>query len=192
MKKITEQELTILQGDVETPLRVLSVANPTDLEVLQKKCDEVEPTDSNLKLLISRMYTTVLDENQKGVGIAAPQIGINKRVFLAQRLDKEGHPFEFFVNPEIIWYSKVQRLGEEGCLSIPDLYKPVMRSLVIHITYFGLDGQHYHEVIEGYTAVIMQHEFDHLNGVLFPDRIEEQTQNDYFDASPQVTLMYKK
>lgn len=193
MEKFLPEELAIILGEPSQSYQVFNVENNTELEVLQANCTAIDPTDENLKILISRMYATVQDENHKGVGIAAPQVGINRRVFIAQRMDKQDHPFEFFINPEITWYSKIQRLGEEGCLSIPNLYKEVMRSLVIQITYFDLSGKHFHEIVEGYTAVIMQHEYDHLNGVLFPDRIDQQSQEDYFDAvPPTVNLKYKK
>lgn len=173
-----------------TPLRVLQTDNTKDLEVLQAKSIEIDPKDNVLKKLITRMYNTVADENKPGVGIAAPQIGVNRRVFLAQRLDKAEHPFEFFINPEIVWQSKILRKGEEGCLSIADTYEAVYRSYVIQMTYFDLEGTQFHEVIEGFTAVIMQHEMDHLNGILFTDRIEEQKINQYFSASADNELFY--
>lgn len=193
MEKLRTEELALLQGNMQESMRILDVENDIDKQVLYTACAAVDPLDENVKTLISRMYVTVQDENHKGVGIAAPQVGINRRIFIAQRVDKKDQPFEFFINPEIIWYSKLKRLGDEGCLSIPNLYQEVMRSLVIQITYFDLSGKHYQEVVEGYAAVIMQHEYDHLNGILFPDRINEQNQNEYFDAAPpQVTLKYKK
>lgn len=190
---LNESELAILsEGTLKEPLRVLQITDELDNQILHEVCKPVDPRDPNLKILISRMYSTVRNEEKPGVGIAAPQIGINRQVFLAQRLDKKDNPFEFFVNPEIVWYSKVQRIGEEGCLSIPDMYEEVIRSLAIQITYYDLEGQHFQEVIEGYTAVILQHEYDHLRGILFPERIEEQMGKEYFDASPNGELVYKK
>lgn len=190
---LNKDELALLTKEsAREPMRVLQTTDEMDDQFLHTICQPVNPMDSNLKLLISKMTTTVLDEKKRGVGIAAPQIGINRRVFLAQRLDKKDHPFEFFINPEIVWYSKIKRIGEEGCLSIPDIYEKVVRSLAIQITYYDLNGQHFQEVVEGYTAVIMQHEYDHLNGVLFPERIAEQAKNEYFNASPNGELVYKK
>ncbi|MEC4115042.1 peptide deformylase [Myroides pelagicus] len=190
---LTEKELALLsEGTSQLPLRVLQTTDEIDNQILHQVCTPVEPRDPNLKLLISRLYATVRDEEKPGVGIAAPQIGVNRRVFLAQRLDKKDQPFEFFINPEIVWYSKVKRIGEEGCLSIPERYEEVVRSLAIQITYYDLEGQHFQEIVEGYTAVILQHEYDHLNGVLFPERIDEQMQQEFFDASPNGELVYKK
>lgn len=192
-KILTEKELALLsEGTSQLPLRVLQTTDEIDNQILHQVCTPVEPRDPNLKLLISRLYATVRDEEKPGVGIAAPQIGVNRRVFLAQRLDKKDQPFEFFINPEIVWYSKVKRIGEEGCLSIPERYEEVVRSLAIQITYYDLEGQHFQEIVEGYTAVILQHEYDHLNGVLFPERIDEQMQQEFFDASPNGELVYKK
>lgn len=173
-----------------SPLRVYQTTNEQDLQVLRAVCSEIDPKDTTLKKLISKMYDTVADPNKPGVGIAAPQIGVNRRVFLAQRLDKTDHPFEFFVNPEIVWKSDILRKGEEGCLSIAETYENVYRSYVIQLTYFDLEGTQFHEVIEGFTAVIMQHEMDHLNGILFTDRIEEQKNNLYLDASSKHELVY--
>lgn len=182
----------ILQNSVEIPMHVFQVDTPTEEVVLRTMCDEVLPTDENLKYLIARMYTTVQSDEKPGVGIAAPQVGINRRVFLVQRMDKEGEPFEFFINPEIVWYSKIQRRGDEGCLSIADAYGAVHRSLAIQITYYDLSGEHFQEVVEGFTAVIMQHEFDHLNGVLFTDRMKEQEENQYYNASPTSEIVYQR
>ncbi|MDM1498864.1 peptide deformylase [Myroides odoratimimus] len=186
------ENLFIQQSTVEEPMHVYQVDSPVEEQVLRMRCEEVLPTDENLKYLIARMYKTVRNEEKPGVGIAAPQVGINRRVFLVQRMDKKGEPFEFFINPEIVWYSKILRRGEEGCLSIANEYGEVYRSLAIQITYYDLSGEHFQEVIEGFTAVIIQHEFDHLNGVLFTDRIKEQENNEYYNASPTSEIVYQR
>lgn len=188
----TAEKNLILSGDKSEPLRVLQTSDEQDLIVLRADNLELDPKDTVLKELINRMFQTVTDENKPGVGIAAPQIGINRRVFLAQRLDKPEQPFEFFVNPEIVWYSKILRKGEEGCLSIAEAYDTVYRSYAIQITYFDLEGKHFQEVVEGFTAVIMQHEMDHLNGILFTDHVEEQREKEYEDASTKNVLVYLK
>lgn len=188
----TAEKKLILSGDKSEPLRVLQTSDEKDLIVLRADNLELDPKDTVLKELINRMFQTVTDENKPGVGIAAPQIGINRRVFLAQRLDKPEQPFEFFVNPEIVWYSKILRKGEEGCLSIAEAYDTVYRSYAIQITYFDLEGKHFQEVVEGFTAVIMQHEMDHLNGILFTDHVEEQREKEYEDASTKNVLVYLK
>ncbi|WP_158209370.1 peptide deformylase [Myroides phaeus] len=191
--KLNESELQIINfGVIEEPMRVLQTTDESDLKVLRMTCEELIPEDENLKLLISRMYQTVRDENKPGVGIAAPQVGIARRLFIAQRMDKKDNPFEFFINPEIVWFSNIKRRGEEGCLSIPDAYGDVHRSLAIQITYYDMSGTHFQEVVEGFTAVIMQHEMDHLNGVLFTDRMEEQAEIEYYNASPTGEIVYPR
>lgn len=186
------ENLLIQQSTVDEPMHVYQVDSAVEEQVLRMRCEEVLPTDEGLKYLIARMYKTVRNEEKPGVGIAAPQVGINRRVFLVQRMDKKGEPFEFFINPEIVWYSKILRRGEEGCLSIANEYGEVYRSLAIQITYYDLSGEHFQEVIEGFTAVIIQHEFDHLNGVLFTDRIKEQENNEYYNASPTSEIVYQR
>lgn len=189
---LTAEEMSfLLRNSIEDSMAVYQTTVLEELDVLRRVCEEVEPTDRNLEILIRKMHNTVMDKRQQGVGIAAPQIGINRRVFLAKRFDKEGEPFEFFVNPRIVWYSEVLRKGEEGCLSIANEYNAVYRSLVIQIVYYDLSGTQFQEVVEGYTAVIMQHEMDHLNGILFTDRIMDQTNRSYEDATIETALVYE-
>lgn len=187
----TEELALIYDGDQTQAMYVYQDSIPAELDVLKANCEEIDPEDANVKMLIARMYKTVTDGDRAGVGIAAPQVGLNRRLFLVKRFDKANEPFEFFINPQIIWYSSLLQQGEEGCLSIENRYDAVYRSLAVQITYFDLEGNHYQEVVEGYTAVIMQHEYDHLNGVLFTDRIEEQMNCQYEDATLETPLVYE-
>lgn len=190
---LTEMEHALLhQADESAPFRILQTSELEDYETLKASSQAIDPKASDLKKLISRMYATVTASDSEGVGIAAPQIGVNRNVFLVQRLDKPEHPFEYFINPEIVWYSKILRNGEEGCLSIAQTRGHVKRSYVIQITYCDFEGTHYQEVVEGFTAVIMQHEMDHLKGILFTDRIENQSVQEYFGANLQENLLYLK
>src|SRR5690606_34317088 len=115
-----------------------------------------------------------------------PQVGINKNVIWVQRLDKDDAPFEFYLNPKILWRSKLTRVGPEGCLSIPDLKQDVNRSYAIRLQYISRSGEVIEENIEGFTAVIFQHEVDHLYGILFPDRIEEQTEKELVPLKEKI------
>ncbi|QQU03940.1 peptide deformylase [Myroides odoratus] len=187
----TEELALIFEGDQTQPMYVYQDTVPAELQVLKSNCIAIDPQDANVKMLIARMFKTVTDGDRAGVGIAAPQVGLNRRLFLVKRFDKANEPFEFFINPQITWYSAVLQQGEEGCLSIEDRYDAVYRSLAVQITYFDLEGNHYQEVVEGYTAVIIQHEYDHLNGILFTDRIEEQEQRKYEDATLETPLVYE-
>lgn len=172
--------------------RVLLTTSKADLKVLKAQSIDIDPKDPNIKLLADRMYATVQDEASKGVGIAAPQIGVNRNAVWVQRFDKEGEPFEFIINPKITWYSDIVRHGREGCLSIPDIFGKVYRSLVLRLEYFDLDGNFHDETVEGFTAVIFQHEYDHLIGSLFTDRMKEQKNQHYVKAEVMNDVFYLK
>jgi len=116
------------------------------------------------------MLATVNDPGNPGVGIAAPQVGISKQLIAVQRFDKDGEPFEFYVNPVIEKYSPTQKWGWEGCLSVPGKRDTVLRSTQVIISYrdpVSWDMQC--DTVDGFTAVIFQHETDHLNGKLYID-----------------------
>jgi peptide deformylase len=183
-KKLVEAKAT------SEAFRVLLTTQKSDSLVLRSKATEVAVHDPALQYLAQRMLTTVVQE--KGVGIAGPQIGLARKVFWVKRYDKPGMPFEFFINPTITWYSDVLRLGREGCLSIPDKYGQVYRSLIIRISYYNLEGKFHDEVIEGFTAVICQHEFDHLIGVLYTDHLLEQEKSKFTKADNHYELYYKE
>lgn len=124
-----------------------------------------------LKTLEAKMLRTVTDPSQDGVGIAAPQVGINRRVVWVQRLDKEGEPFECYENIRIDSLFGETVLLEEGCLSVPPLRGRVPRYNGVKISYLS-NGQKVTETVEGYTARIFQHECDHLDGILYIDRAD--------------------
>lgn len=170
-----EQEI-ILAGDATTPMHVYLTTDEQELAVLKAVSNDIDPTDPLVEVLAQRMLATVQDPAHAGVGIAAPQVGINKNMIWVQRYDKADLPFELYLNPKIIWRSKLLRRGTEGCLSIPDERGDVERNYAIRLQYWTKDGQVKEEMIEGFTAVIFQHEVDHLYGILFPNRAEEQTQ----------------
>jgi peptide deformylase len=131
----------------------------------------VRPGDPVVAHLISRMLATVKDEG--GVGIAAPQVGVNRRVVLVKRLDREPEqPIEAYLNPEITESSEETVVDWEGCLSIPAGFGKVRRAESITVTYDTLAGERKTEKVSGFTARIFQHEIDHLDGVLFIDRKE--------------------
>jgi peptide deformylase len=132
------------------------------------------------------------DPANPGIGIAAPQVGINKNVFWVQRFDKKGEPFEFYINPKIVWRSALLRKGMEGCLSIPEIRGDVFRNYTIQLMYWDKEGKFHEEVVEGFTAVVFQHEYDHLNGVLFTDRLKEQKNMEVSKISTDVNLYLEK
>ena len=191
-EKLTKEEVKLIQSkSVQTPMRVLLTTSSADTKVLKSISKDLDPSDPMVRVLADRMYATVQDELSKGVGIAAPQIGINRNAIWVQRFDKEGHPFEFYINPKITWYSSILRFGREGCLSIPDQFGKVYRSLALQLNYFDLEGNQYEEIVEGFSAVIFQHEYDHLIGKLFTDRVEEQKSLEFKAANEINEVFYQ-
>jgi peptide deformylase len=166
----------IYKADPTKPMYVYQNSIRNDSILLHKKSLKIKPDSLNKDLshLINRMYTTVLDTVNPGVGIAAPQVGINRRIIWVQRFDKETQPFEVYLNAAIRKYSLKTSERVEGCLSLKGLRGPVMRSDTIWIEYDRLDKKHYREEITGFTAIIFQHEIDHLNGIVYTDRIKDR------------------
>ena len=172
----TPQEREVIYGGEGEIMAVMSVENQADSILLRSKCEPVVQSmvgGDELSTLCRRMLATVNDPEHEGVGIAAPQVGVLRRLVAVQRFDKEGEPFEFFLNPEIVEHRGEKELGGEGCLSIPDMRGDVARSQEIVLTYRDVEFKEHTEVVSGFTAVIFQHEIDHLDGVLYIDRMEK-------------------
>jgi peptide deformylase len=143
--------------------------------VLRKVAEDIAPDYPNLKELIANMHETM--DAAEGVGLAAPQIGLPIRVVVVN-LDVLSDEFpEFkgyrkaFINPHILETSGELEDMEEGCLSLPGIHENVKRAVKIHVTYLDEDLQPHDEMVEGYLARVMQHEFDHLDGKMFIDHI---------------------
>lgn len=144
--------------------------------VLRKESADIEKDYPNLKELLANMFETMEEAN--GVGLAAPQIGLNIRVVVID-LDVLSEDFpeykEFkkgFINPHIIEYDETNTESlEEGCLSLPGIQEKVTRPTRIHVQYLDEDLNEHDEWVEGYLARVMQHEFDHLDAKMFIDRI---------------------
>ncbi|MEZ4825536.1 MAG: peptide deformylase [Bacteroidia bacterium] len=174
---LTEAENTlIMAGDTATPMRVFLITQYEDSLLLRTQSQPVkaDPADTVLQHFIARLYRTVTDSASMGVGIAAPQVGLLRQIIWVQRFDKEGFPFEAYLNPVIRQYSHLRRDGMEGCLSIPVVRDTVNRAYAILIEYDYPDGSHHIEMVEDFTAVIFQHEIDHLNGIVFTDHLKEE------------------
>jgi peptide deformylase len=163
-------------------MRVFTVNNPEDETVLRKVSTyftEEDLKSDNYKILKRRMLETVLDTTNAGVGIAAPQVGISRRLVAVQRFDKPGEPFEFYPNLNIREMSPQKRYGWEGCLSIPGKRDTVLRSEWVIVTY--TDDVAFTEktdTVSGFTAIIFQHEADHLEGILYTDRRADGNRKD--------------
>lgn len=192
--RFSEAEKALISGgDTTQMLRVTQTTNPDDFKILTAVSDDIAFDDPLLPLLARRMYLSVTDTSTNGVGIAAPQVGINRNLIWVKRFDKTGEPFEFYVNPKISWKSELLQMGAEGCLSIPDMRDNVIRSYAIQISYNTLEGGYFTEVIEGFTAVIFQHEIDHLYGILFPQRVDDQNTQEFRKSEEKgKKLLYNK
>ena len=147
-------------------------------EILKIKAAAVADAEFNsdwLLQLASAMQVTMLERN--GVGIAAPQVYISKRVIIVASRPNPRYPDApdmdavVMVNPEILEFSQMTCLGEEGCLSVPDERGQVERAQAIKVRYYTLQGAMIETAFEGFPARIVQHEVDHLDGVLFVDKM---------------------
>ncbi len=155
-------------------LPVIAYGDP----VLKKKAEEIDENYPNLKELIDNMFETMYASN--GVGIAAPQIGRSIRLFVidasAVAEGEDGDPScedfkRVFINPIIFEESGTEWSCEEGCLSIPRIREDVKRKPKLKIEYYDENWDLYEEELEGFAARVVQHEYDHIEGILFTDRI---------------------
>lgn len=142
-------------------------------QVLRKTSSEIIPGDDPAQLS-ENLFSTL--KNARGIGLAAPQIGILKRAFVIDTTPMKDEPgieiFEqAYFNPEIIWRSSGKTTFKEGCLSIPEIFEDVLRPERIRVIHSNHDGETIEEELEGIKARIFQHEYDHLLGVLFIDKI---------------------
>jgi peptide deformylase len=145
-------------------------------KILRKKVERVTDVDNEIIELISNMWETM--KNAKGVGLAASQVGADKKIFIVDLSGVEGYEETkptVFINPEIVEYSEEQVIIEEGCLSIPDIRADVERAEEITIKYFDTDMKEKVLNADDLMARVIQHEYDHLCGILFTDLVDDQT-----------------
>jgi len=186
-QKLTTNEISLInQGDINSALPIYQTTDAHQHTTLLNLSIEIDPLDKNTATLVKRMEKSLLSTDG-GVGIAAPQVGINRKIIWVQRFDKAGEPLEYFINPVITWRSELQNLGPEGDLSIPEFRDQFYRSKVIRLEYVDLKGQKFSEMVEGFTAVIFQHEIDHLFGILISDKKKKEGNDSY-----QAVDAYKK
>jgi peptide deformylase len=137
----------------------------------------VEAVDDELRRLMDDMLETMYDA--PGIGLAAIQVGVPKRVLvidLQEEEDAEGKPIRqprYFVNPEVIWASDEFTTYNEGCLSVPEIYAEVDRPNRVRVKWLDYDGKPHEEELDGLLATCLQHEMDHLEGILFVDHLSK-------------------
>jgi len=137
--------------------------------VLREKAEKVANFGEELRKIIEDMATLMYKED--GAGLAGPQVGLKKQIFIED--DGSGSGWRAYINPEITYFSDEKDVAEEGCLSIPDIFENVERSKTINVRYQLVDGTVKEEEVSGYLARIIQHETDHLNGIMFIDHISK-------------------
>jgi len=152
-------------------LEIKKYPNP----VLKKKCEEIAEITPEIKELALNMEESMIKD--KGIGLAAPQVGESKRIIIVHLIE-ERSPEEknkkvpqAFINPKIIKKSKETAIEEEGCLSFPGLFLEIKRAKEVEVETLNLNGDKIRIEAKGLPARILQHEIDHLDGILFIDRI---------------------
>jgi len=148
--------------------------------VLKKKTEEVTEVTNDIRKIMDNMLETMYINN--GVGLAAPQVGISQKIIVidAQQNkgenlspeERRGNPM-FFINPEIIWESEDSRVYNEGCLSLPGQYADITRADRVKVNFIDYDGMPQEIEIDDFLATVIQHEIDHLNGILFVDHLSK-------------------
>ena len=139
---------------------------------LRQVSDPVKAVDAGVRTLVDDMFETMY--KAPGVGLAAIQVGVARRVVTVDTAKKEEpkNP-QVFINPEIVWSSEEKSTYEEGCLSIPEYYEEVERPTQVKVRFMDLDGATQEVAADGLLATVLQHEIDHINGILFIDHISK-------------------
>ena len=154
-------------------LEIITAPDPR-LKVVSKP---VKVVDEAIRTLLDDMLETMYDAD--GIGLAAIQVGIEQRVIVINFSDEEGkknEPLEL-INPELVWSSEEERSHEEGCLSLPEHFAEVIRSEEIKLRYLDRDGKKQECAANGILSTCIQHEMDHLEGILFVDHISAVRRN---------------
>jgi peptide deformylase len=141
--------------------------------VLRQPAKRVAKVDSEIKQLIREMLQTMYSSD--GIGLAAPQVAVNKQLLVVDIEPEEAaRPPLILINPTIIRLSRDLSVTQEGCLSIPNVFLDVKRPTAIEVSYKDETGRPQKLAVDGLLACCIQHEIDHLNGILFVDRVENQ------------------
>jgi peptide deformylase len=150
-------------------LDIISLPDP----ILRQVSQPILSVDKEIRRFADEMLATMYAA--PGIGLAAVQVGVLKRMLVIDIAKREDHPPDpqVFINPEVVWSSTERSVYEEGCLSIPEFYEDVTRPASIRVTFIGLDGKPHEMEADGLLATCLQHEIDHLNGVLFIDYISK-------------------
>ncbi len=147
------------------PLKIITYRDPQSA-ILFRPLKKIKSFGKDLQKIAKNMRETLVSLEGLGLGLAASQVNIDQAICVI----KVGKRVRLFCNPEITFFSPEKEILEEGCLSFPDLFFPIVRSQKIKVEFFSLKGQKKMLEAEGVLARVLQHEIDHLNGVVFMER----------------------
>ncbi|BFG26901.1 hypothetical protein CerSpe_131740 [Prunus speciosa] len=166
---VKEDEVaTAADVEFETPLKIVEYPDP----ILRAKNKRIDSFDENLKILVDEMFDIMYKTD--GIGLSAPQVGINVQLMVFNPVGERGEGEEIvLVNPRVSRYSQKTRPFNEGCLSFPGIYADVVRPESVKIDARDINGARFTVNLSGLPARVFQHEFDHLQGILFFDRMSE-------------------
>ncbi len=151
---------------------MLRVVKGQNEKILRTVCAPVVEFDNELEKLAKEMIETMHDPKAPGIGIAAPQVGVDARIFIfTYGAGSKAERDVVVVNPKVLRESEEVGIAEEGCLSLPGKYGNVLRSREIEVEYQDLDGEVVKQTLRDLDARVFLHELDHLNGVLFVDKV---------------------
>ncbi|KAL6135788.1 hypothetical protein ACLB2K_068013 [Fragaria x ananassa] len=163
-----DQVASAADVEFETPLKIVEYPDP----ILRAKNKRIDTFDDNLKKLVEEMFDIMYKTD--GIGLSAPQVGINVQLMVFNPVGERGEGEEIvLVNPRVSRYSQKTRLFNEGCLSFPGIYADVQRPESVKIDARDISGARFTVNLSGLPARVFQHEFDHLQGILFFDRMTE-------------------
>jgi len=167
-------------------LEIIYYGNP----ILRKRADEVDTISAEIKELVEDMFYTMY--KKQGIGLAAPQVGMLKRVIVLDLKARDENSEEKYhiINPEITFFSEDKVLDVEGCLSIPGIYMEVPRSNFIVVKGIDINGKKIELKASGLLARVIQHEVDHLNGVLFVDYLTREQKADIQRSLKEIRKRY--
>ena len=139
--------------------RILTIHNKEDLKILKQKSKRVANIDDSIRTICARLVDVM--EEQFAAGLSAPQIGILKRIVVTEQ--------GIYINPEVLEYSQENVVMNEGCLSIPNMFEKIKRPKTIRLKWRDTKGKPHIETISGFNARVLQHEIDHLDGILLKE-----------------------
>lgn len=166
-------------------LKIIPYPHPT----LRHKSKPIRRVDSQLKEIAAEMLELMYEAN--GVGLAANQVDLPIRMFVANPTGKKGEGEELVVINPVLQRPKGSEAAEEGCLSLPGLYGSVVRPKEIQLSAYDLSGQPIERKVDGFLARVLMHEFDHLDGVLFFDRMPENAREGLGGALEELELDFR-